>query len=764
MIEGAGSQEETKKMESEVAASVPEIDNIAYSVPVIDIIAVDDDIASVPEIGIAVNNDDIPSHKEDDNVAVDNGTASVAEIDIPRHEEDDSDEDGELEKSILRDVLSPGRTEANVAEANVAGSGPILAEVSEISEKDRPELKQTAESNSSNPIGRNNLNFDGVLIEDFLGDEMTNSLSALGLDLDSKDSLDSQEKKEGKLMVINKNVNSKRGGTKVTKVTKVKVVGVGSSSSSDLFGDEEEDDEEIYENFTGGDGGTLSKMRNVQNEALVAENMRLKALVKKQASIIQDCENTIKALENKMLMMVPPPSATPDDVESENLIVGIGEDGEFSPLSPDMNDNSRRFSGSGSGKNRFFRRRSDDKRFSGHEYSSFDSPEHVRGMFQELLYDDGGKNKEMIAASMAMDGDKLDSVFGIGKSFATADDAEESPGYLNANALKTSISSDKEKRESYMSEEVDSMFRNVSSPVPVSIDDNDDNDKIVNPDAEMSYAAFMERFSLKASKDLNEVTERFLWSIQGPGGNGEAPSIFQDMPPGFVFHGTKNMDERCAGFFDAMDTHFRAHPGWKHEPDEKFVSIRDSLERYCMLRIGDLAYAVAATGNVEEDDYVWKKTKCLQFITLEALDVHLPENLQDESVWALATKELHKVNEMKTPADKVACIVKCASIIFKILSHANNGDGSECGADEFIPLFIFVVLRAQVPKMLANCEFIDLFLNPTRLMGKAGYSLMNLRSALEFIKNLNAESITMEPEDFNRQFLQTQRQYDFSFE
>jgi Rab5 GDP/GTP exchange factor len=90
-------------------------------------------------------------------------------------------------------------------------------------------------------------------------------------------------------------------------------------------------------------------------------------------------------------------------------------------------------------------------------------------------------------------------------------------------------------------------------------------------------------------------------------------------------------------------------------------------------------------------------------------------------VWAIAKDELRKINLYRTPGEKIACVVKCASVIFRSLNLAaakNKGADDEMagalGADDFLPVFIMVVMRSMVPKLASNCEYIQSFYNPAR--------------------------------------------------
>jgi hypothetical protein len=97
-------------------------------------------------------------------------------------------------------------------------------------------------------------------------------------------------------------------------------------------------------------------------------------------------------------------------------------------------------------------------------------------------------------------------------------------------------------------------------------------------------------------------------------------------------------------------------------------------------------------------------------------------------------------------------------VLFKSLSLASGGDGESVGdpsgegvvgADDFLPLLIWTVLTSGVTDIFSTCEYVQAYLNPYRLMSRAGYCLVNLQSAAEFIDTLEADSINMDPVVFS---------------
>jgi hypothetical protein len=49
------------------------------------------------------------------------------------------------------------------------------------------------------------------------------------------------------------------------------------------------------------------------------------------------------------------------------------------------------------------------------------------------------------------------------------------------------------------------------------------------------------------------------------------------------------------------------------------------------------------------------------------------------------------------------------------------------GADDFLPILIWVVLGCQVSQLYTNCEYIENFHDPQSLRSRAGYCFVNLR-------------------------------------
>eukprot|EP01039_Chlorochromonas_danica_P004153 gene4153-4562_t len=285
----------------------------------------------------------------------------------------------------------------------------------------------------------------------------------------------------------------------------------------------------------------------------------------------------------------------------------------------------------------------------------------------------------------------------------------------------------------------------------------------------MTYEEFLLKFG--SSMDLVDATRRFLLSVLGPKGDCEPPP--KNRKVDYIFYGLHRLDERCRQFFDEMLSKFVSHPNFQGECEERLQSARDQLENYVMTRLGARAFELCRSE--EEDNLLLKRMKLLSFLTPEALEIKA--DLLNEPLLSLAGDELRKINAFKSPGEKVQCIVKCVTIIFRSLSlarikqdhddqHEKDGDEEKrshqhtpAGADDFLPLLIWVVLHCHIPYLFSNCEYIQSYMNPARLMSKAGYCLINLRSAIDFVCYLDSSTLNMDRQAFEEAYRQAEEQF-----
>ncbi|KAL3504055.1 hypothetical protein ACH5RR_033896 [Cinchona calisaya] len=202
-------------------------------------------------------------------------------------------------------------------------------------------------------------------------------------------------------------------------------------------------------------------------------------------------------------------------------------------------------------------------------------------------------------------------------------------------------------------------------------------------------------------------------------------------------------------FLGNMEMAFRAHTLWAGCSEEELESAGEGLEKYVMTKLFSCVFA-SLPEDVRVDDQLHEKIALIQqFIQPENLDIK--PTFQNETSWLLAQKELQKINMYKAPRDKLVCILNCCKVINNLLLNASIAANENLpGADEFLPVVIYVTIKANPPQLHSNLLYIQRYRRQSRLVSEAAYFFTNMLSAETFIMNIDAKALSMDETEFER--------------
>lgn len=253
----------------------------------------------------------------------------------------------------------------------------------------------------------------------------------------------------------------------------------------------------------------------------------------------------------------------------------------------------------------------------------------------------------------------------------------------------------------------------------------------------VDFHDFLDRMRNPAAADLVRSIKSFIIDLSSKPSNPE------------------NDSKSVQDFMTSMEETFKDHPLWAGATLEELESAGEGLEKYLMTKLYPRTFA-SLPEEAEHDQRVYEKMYLLQqFIRPEHLDI--PPKFQNETSWLLAQKEIQKINSYKNPRDKLVSILNCSRVILNVSMATNENPP---GADEFLPVLIYVIIKANPPQLYSNLLFIQRYRHQSRLVSEAAYFYTNLVSAESFIDNLDAASLSMDEKEFQRKMISARESFD----
>ncbi|XP_043251515.1 protein sprint isoform X1 [Colletes gigas] len=106
-------------------------------------------------------------------------------------------------------------------------------------------------------------------------------------------------------------------------------------------------------------------------------------------------------------------------------------------------------------------------------------------------------------------------------------------------------------------------------------------------------------------------------------------------------------------------------------------------------------------------------------------------------------KYIDRLQKADSPLDKLENLLAAISAIFNSVKLANSGRHVTLGADDLLPLLVWVLVRGKVVDAEVEAEYMWGLLHPSLLTGEGGYYLTTLSSAVHVLKTFKSSQGTM---------------------
>ncbi|XP_013872807.1 rab5 GDP/GTP exchange factor [Austrofundulus limnaeus] len=293
-----------------------------------------------------------------------------------------------------------------------------------------------------------------------------------------------------------------------------------------------------------------------------------------------------------------------------------------------------------------------------------------------------------------------------------------------------------------------------------------------------TFSKFEEKKSIEKGSRYNTVRRLFWGSTSPPKPQESSEShtnllkAFQGLDPG-DFPGflkilrsppSQRLQSRCTAFLNTMEA-YHGLPIQKQSdlvqdfyqsfaeyfrsfPEAQVTQIMEHVEKLIMTRLHKWVFCHDSCDDEQKDLALQRRIRSLNWVTPQMLSVPFP----DENIpvtgdpFLPAITAIIEMDAKRAPQDKLACVSKCSQHIFEALSVLND---EPANADAFLSSLVYVVLKANPPRLHSNMQYMIRFGLPHSLMaGESGYYFTNLSCAVAFIDKLNGPALSLSPEEF----------------
>lgn len=118
-----------------------------------------------------------------------------------------------------------------------------------------------------------------------------------------------------------------------------------------------------------------------------------------------------------------------------------------------------------------------------------------------------------------------------------------------------------------------------------------------------------------------------------------------------------------------------------------------------------------------------------------------PIPLENQVPYQKAIETLRNIVNEKSPRDKLGCILRTFRETIKCVTDFWDKEGCDpvVGADDLVPIFAYVILKANIPHLYSEMNFIWEFASDAEMNGNYGYGYATFQVGVEAVARLDKD-------------------------
>ncbi|XP_008593096.1 PREDICTED: ras and Rab interactor 3 isoform X1 [Galeopterus variegatus] len=134
------------------------------------------------------------------------------------------------------------------------------------------------------------------------------------------------------------------------------------------------------------------------------------------------------------------------------------------------------------------------------------------------------------------------------------------------------------------------------------------------------------------------------------------------------------------------------------------------------------------------------KENQLVILATTTTDLGVTTSVPEVPVMEKILQKFTSMHKAYSPEKKISILLKTCKLIYDSMALGNPG--KPYGADDFLPVLMYVLARSNLAEMLLNVEYMMELMDPALQLGEGSYYLTTTYGALEHIKNYDKITVT----------------------
>uniref|UniRef100_A0A8B9Y4V5 Ras and Rab interactor 3 n=1 Tax=Bos mutus grunniens TaxID=30521 RepID=A0A8B9Y4V5_BOSMU len=175
--------------------------------------------------------------------------------------------------------------------------------------------------------------------------------------------------------------------------------------------------------------------------------------------------------------------------------------------------------------------------------------------------------------------------------------------------------------------------------------------------------------------------------------------------------------------------------------EEELEAIVESALYKCVLKpLKEAIYSCLHEIHSKDSSLQQLKDNQLVILATTTTDLGVTTSVPEVPVMEKILQKFASMHKAYSPEKKISILLKTCKLIYDSMALGNPG--KPYGADDFLPVLMYVLARSNLTEMLLNVEYMMELMDPALQLGEGSYYLTTTYGALEHIKNYDKITVT----------------------